>query len=554
MLKRWWRRHRHWFVPLVIALIVLAAAAASTFVMQALMSLAGVALNLSMMGAMMVVQAFFYFGFLMYYLGGVKTIKAMPGEAGEVTLEEDYWGQPELVKVAREWVTLLEEPTRLREMGGEPITGVLLSGPPGSGKTYLARCMAGSAAVPFLGLDGSRLISMWMGVGSIKVMRLFANARKYAKRFGACIVFIDELDSVGFTRGAVTGGQTRAGMLGGFPALGGFGTGVINTLLTQLDGIHESREWLKKRWYKIWGKKVPPPDYYVFVMGATNRPDVLDPALTRAGRLDVKIRVDAVDKAGRIEVIKGYLGKLDCAEEIDIEGFAADTIGLTPADLKTIIARRAPTRAVFTGQAGITNEDLRVALAEQGMGLRQPISEMKDEDKRAIAYHEAGHAVATWALTEDRITRTSIIRHSGGPSGGGSLGHVSHVPEEERWGRSLRQAEDRICVAMAGRAADLEFMGGARDGAGGDLMHVRGWLMHLAEEGYFSTLGYSREPTPQLAKEMDELARRCLDRTRETLRQHKDKVEALVEALLDKEELDADEVAAILGDRPGENE
>jgi hypothetical protein len=130
MLRRWWRRHRH------------------------------------------------FFGSIFYYLGGVKTIKVMPGEAGEMTLEDDYWGQPELVKVARQWVSLLEEPARLREMGGQPVTGVLLSGPPGSGKTHLARCMTGTAAVPFLGLDGSRLISMWLGVGSIKIMRLFAAARR----------------------------------------------------------------------------------------------------------------------------------------------------------------------------------------------------------------------------------------------------------------------------------------------------------------------------------------------------------------------------------------
>ena len=147
------------------------------------------------------------------------------------------WGQPELIEVARQWVSLLEDPSRLREMGGQPVTGVLLSGPPGSGKTHLARCMAGTAAVPFLGLDGSRLISMWLGVGSIKVMRLFANARKFARRYGACIVFIDELDAIGSSRGGVTG---RA--FSGRPALAACprlaaGAGVLNTLLTQMDGI-----------------------------------------------------------------------------------------------------------------------------------------------------------------------------------------------------------------------------------------------------------------------------------------------------------------------------
>lgn len=320
--------------------------------------------------------------------------------------------------MARQWVELLGNPEKLRAMGGEPVSGVLLAGPPGSGKTYLAKALAGEAAVPFLGLDGSRLISMWLGVGSMKVMRLYSNARRYARRYGACVVFIDELDSIGSTRGGVTGGQTQAGMAGGMPMFGG-GVGVLNTLLTQLDGINEPRGWFRSRWYKLRGKKMPTPDYWVMTIGASNRPDVLDPALTRAGRLDIKIRVDPTDREGRVEVIEGYLRRMRCLEEIDVEGFASDTIGLTPADLMTIIVRRAPALALMDGLEGITDADLQAALTEQSMGLRQPIAAILAEDKRAIAYHEAGHAVAAWALTEDRITRASVIRHSGGPSGGG---------------------------------------------------------------------------------------------------------------------------------------
>ena len=289
-MRRWWRRNKHWILRLAIFFIILMVAAVSTTVMKALVKLAGFAFSVAALAALMIVQVVFYFGFVMYYLGGVKTIKIMPGQAGEVTFD-DYWGQPELLAVARQWVELLSHPERLREMGGQPVTGVLLAGPPGSGKTYLAKALAGEAAVPFLGIDGSRLISMWLGVGSIKVMRLYATARRYAKRYGACIVFIDELDSMGTTRGGVAGGQTQTGMLGSIPWFGA-GVGVLNTLLTQLDGINESRGWFRTRWYKLLGKKLPPPDYWVMTIGATNRPDVLDPALTRAGRLDIKIRVD----------------------------------------------------------------------------------------------------------------------------------------------------------------------------------------------------------------------------------------------------------------------
>ena len=546
-MKRWWRRNKHWVTRIGIVLLVLMVAALSTTVMQALVGLFGFAMNIAALGSLMIVQVVFYFGFLMYYLGGVKSIKVMPGEAGEISFE-DYWGQPELLAVARQWVDLLQSPEQLRAMGGQPVTGVLLAGPPGSGKTYLARALAGEASVPFLGLDGSRLISMWLGVGSIKVMRLYSQARKYARRYGACIVFVDELDSVGSSRGAVTGGQTQAGSLGGMPAFGG--AGVLNTLLTQLDGINEKRGWLKTHWYKLLGKKLPPTEYWVMTIGATNRPDVLDPALTRAGRLDIKIRVDPVDRDGRIEVIKGYLGRVTSLEEMDIDGFASDTIGLTPADLRTVIVRRAPALALMHNRLGIANADIQAALAEHSMGLRQPIGGILEEDKRAIAYHEAGHAVATWALTDDRITRASIIRYSGGPSGGASLGHVFHVPAVERVGAKSTDVAKRICISLASRASELEFLGQPHMGGSSDMMNVRAQLLALAQNGVFSTLGYTAEPTSELLHEMDAYYQRLVRFTREVMRQHSDKVEALVEALMEHEDLDAMQVSAILGPRP----
>ena len=546
-MRRWWRRNQHWILKVALFFAVLIAAAASTTVMQVLVGLMGQALNVAALASLMIVQVVFYFGFLMYYLGGVKTIKVMPGQAGEVTFD-DYWGQPELLVLARQWVELLSHPEALRKMGGQPVTGALLAGPPGSGKTYLAKALAGEAAVPFLGLDGSRLISMWMGMGSIKVMRLYSTARRYARRYGSCIVFVDELDSIGSTRGGVTG-QTQAGMVGGMPGFAG-GAGVLNTLLTQLDGINEKRGWLRTRWYKLLGKKLPAPDYWVMTIGATNRPDVLDPALTRAGRLDIKIRVDPVDRQGRIEVIKGYLDQVRSLEEIDIKGFASDTIGRTPADLMTVIVRRAPAFALMRGREGITNTDLHAALAEQSMGLRQPIAEILEEDQRAIAYHEAGHAVATWALTQDRITRASIIRYSGGPTGGASLGHIYHVPAEERVGAKSSDIAKAICISLASRAAEIEFLGQPHMGGGSDMMNVRRLLLSLAENGVFSTLGYALQPSPGLVKEMDAYVEQLMRFTQRVLRQHADKVHALVDALMEKEELNDEQVAAVLGPRP----
>ena len=552
-MRRWWRRNRHWVARMGIVLAVLAVAAASATVMRAVLGLAGFAFSVGSMAVLMMIQVVFYFGFVMYYLGGVKSIKVMPGSAAEVTFD-DYWGQPELLAVARQWVELLSHPESLRRMGGEPVTGVLLAGPPGSGKTYLAKALAGEASVPFLGLDGSRLISMWLGVGSIKVMRLYSTARRYAKRYGACLVFVDELDAIGSTRGGVTGGQTQTGMFGGMPMFGG-GSGVLNTLLTQLDGINQQRGWFKTRWYGLLGRKLPQPDYWVMTIGATNRPDVLDPALTRAGRLDVKIRVDPTDRPARIEVINGYISRVKCLEEIDPEAFASNTIGLTPADLMTIIVRRAPALALMQGREGITNADLDSAVAEQSMGLRQPIATILQEDKRALAYHEAGHAVAAWALTDDRITRASVIRYSGGPTGGASLGHVRHVPDKERVGAKSTDIAKKICISLASRASELEFLGQPHMGGTSDMMAIRGMLLSLAENGVFSSLGYDTRPSPELVKEMDAYYyRHLMDYTRATLRKHAQKVHALAKQLVDKEELDAGEVTAILGPRPQEPE
>ncbi|MBN1402163.1 MAG: hypothetical protein JXA74_15080, partial [Anaerolineae bacterium] len=210
--------------------------------------------------------------------------------------------------------------------------------------------------------------------------------------------------------------------------------------------------------------------------------------------------------------------------------------------------------ALMKGHEGIRNADLQASLAEHNMGLRQPIAQILDEDKQAIAYHEAGHAVVTWALTDDRITRAAIVRYSGGPGGGASLGHIYHVPNQERVGQKSSDVAKRICVSLAGRASELEFLGQPHMGAGSDMMSVRGMLLSMAQEGLFSSIAYAPEPTPELVKELDRYANELMALARRTLRQHAGKVHALVEALMEREELDADEVMAILGPRPHERQ
>ena len=218
----------------------------------------------------------------------------------------------------------------------------------------------------------------------------------------------------------------------------------------------------------------------------------------------------------------------------------------------TITIRRAPALALMQGREGITNRDLQAALAEETMGLRQPIASILEEDKRAIAHHEAGHAVATWALTHDKITRASLVRYSGGPTGGASLGHICPVPEKERVGARVSDIAKKICVGLASRAAEIEFLGEPHMGGTSDMMGVRVLLLRLAKEGVFSSLGYSLQPSPVLVGEMDAFSHELMDFTRRVLRQQAGKVHALVERLTQKEELNAEEVAAVLGPRPGE--
>ncbi|MEA3408082.1 MAG: AAA family ATPase [Chloroflexota bacterium] len=527
----------------LILLGVIVAAFSYRPVFQVLVSLLGLGLQLAIAVAFMIIQ----FVALFWFLSRSRTYEIYPGMEG-ITFD-DYRGQPELVEQARQFVALLRGVKQFEEMGGEPLTGLLLEGPPGTGKTWLGQAISGEAGVPFFFVDASSLQAMFIGVGPMKVMRMYAKARKAAKEYGASIVFIDELDAIGQSRGGVSGTEQR-GPLGGF--FGGYGSfGLLSTLLIEMSGFsleHGLLARLKARFYRLLGKKPPRPVKRVLTIGATNRVDVLDPALLRPGRFDKKITVGAPTLEGRKDILQYYLDKMAHDDTLDVEQLVIDTPGATPADLKYIL-NEALRHALFEGRDRMSYRDFLYALPEHAIGLRQPIPNMSERDKRMTAIHEAGHAVAAYLYKpEDRISRVTIVRY------GDALGHVSHTPRRERYHVTQEDMENDICVALGGRAADELFYNTATTGAYSDLMGVRHILMRMAQVAMFETLGFSiftgmgqdTEPSEELLKAMDELYVKLLERTKEALQRNRVAVETLAAVLEEKEELDAEEVKRIL--------
>ncbi len=474
----------------------------------------------------------------------VETIK--PEDPKTVTFN-DYWGQPTLLRLVKQWITLLSDREQFAKMGGKYINGILLYGPPGTGKTMLAKAMAGEVGIPFISIEGSGFRAMFWGVDVLKMIWFCGKAKKLAREYGACIAYIDEIDAVAMSRGGVMGGQTT--MMGGMMGMGGSGS--LTRLLYEMDGIGEQSrgEKIKARLYRLFGKTPPVRNWHVLYMGSTNRPDVLDPALLRPGRFDQKIVVDTPDRAGRREIIKGYLGKVKYDETVNVEAVVEDTPNATPAQIAAAITKDAVRIALFKGRERIAQQDIDLALQEQRMGIEQPIEEWDDEQRRQVAYHEAGHTVVQhYLMPEQRIVRVSIIRRSG------SLGYMLPVDRIEVYTAPLRRFAADIMVAMAGHVATKLHMGEYWTGASSDFSMIRRNIWALYSLGYFGppVRGWENGGASGIPANADPLIERFWkvleDQTEQLLRQHAGEMEALTQALLEKSELSHDEVMALLGD------
>jgi cell division protease FtsH len=484
------------------------------------------------------------FGVLMWFMSRPRTYTVTPDDPQLGLSFNDYRGQPDLVEHAKTLVRILGGVQRFKEAGGEMPKGMLLSGRPGTGKTFLAGVIAAEAKLPFIYIDASSLRSMWMGVDALIIMSLFGKARKLGRKYaksgtpGACILFMDELDSIGMSRGGVQGGQQQGGM-GSMGMFAGGGMG-LNTLLNQMDSLGQHVEDRFKvkvaRWLGLVRGPVPPKPL-VFVIGATNRPDVLDSALTRPGRLDRSLIVYPPDGEGRKDIIEHYLTKKAHDETCDVDMMAQDSIGWTPIHIRTII-NEALIVAHEDGRDKLSYKDWLAAADMRFIGLKQPIHKMSADDKRAVAYHEAGHAVASYYLRpEDRMKKASIVRR------GETLGVVSSSEREERHQVHARQYETDIMVSLGSRAVEELILGTKLQGASSDLQQAtNAALTYVARLGMGSTLMVAPASAvggyPEAVLIMvDNMLQQLFEETKRLMREKEYAVHAVASSLMEREEL-----------------
>jgi cell division protease FtsH len=373
----------------------------------------------------------------------------------------DVAGVDEEKEELREVVGFLKEPKRFGRLGARLPKGVLLVGPPGTGKTLLARAVAGEAGVPFFSISGSEFVEMFVGVGAARVRDLFEQARTHAP----CIIFIDELDALGRARGTFTlGGHDEKEQ-------------TLNQLLAELDGFD--------------------PASGVVLLAVTNRPEILDPALLRAGRFDRQVLVDRPDKKGRADILKVHLRKVTLAAGLDVEAIAALTPGFTGADLANLV-NEAAILATRRGGETTTLEDFTQAIERIVAGLEKRNRLLNPYERKVIAHHEMGHAIVAMALPgSDPVHKVSII-----PRGVGALGYTIQRPTEDRFLMSRSELENRITVLLGGRAAEAVAFpdmstGGADDLAKATLL-ARSMVTRFGMAADLGQVSYEADPGPYL--------------------------------------------------------
>src|SRR5215472_10593926 len=344
---------------------------------------------------------------------------------------DDVAGVDEAKEELREVVGFLKEPKRYTRLGGRVPKGVLLVGPPGTGKTLLARAVAGEAGVPFFSINGSEFVEMFVGVGAARVRDLFEQARQRAP----AIIFIDELDALGRARGAYpTGGHDEKEQ-------------TLNQLLVEMDGF-DSKEGL-------------------ILIAATNRPEILDPALLRAGRFDRQVLVDRPDKIGRVQILKVHTKQTKLAPDADLEKVAAITPGFTGADLANLV-NEATLHATRRNADSVALEDFTSAVERIVAGLEKKSRILNQREREVVAHHEMGHALVALALPgTDPVHKVSII-----PRGIGALGYTIQRPTEDRFLMTREELENKMTVLLGGRAAEHVIYGRLSTGAADDLAKV----------------------------------------------------------------------------------
>jgi len=431
----------------------------------------------------------------------------------------DVAGADEAKEELKEVVDFLKNPDKYSRLGARLPKGVLLVGPPGTGKTLLARAVAGEAGVPFFSISGSDFVEMFVGVGAARVRDLFRQAQEKAP----CIIFIDELDALGKARGITPYSNDEREQ-------------TLNQLLTEMDGFNTSKG--------------------IVIIGATNRPEILDPALLRPGRFDRQILVDRPDLNGRYEILKVHTRNVKLAPEVDLKKIAAATPGFVGADLANIV-NEALLLAIRKGRDEVRMEDFDEAIERVVAGLEKKNRLINKKEKERVAYHEVGHAIVGALLTDEPVHKISII-----PRGIGALGYTLQLPTEDRYLMTKNELLNKISVLLGGRAAEEVFFGDISTGAQNDLekatdtarkmvtmygMSEKVGLATLEKPGQHflnvqGQMDFYKNYSPETGALIDAEVKRILEETYEKVKKlvekNKDKIEKVAEELLKREVLD----------------
>ena len=440
----------------------------------------------------------------------------------------DVAGLDEAKVEVMEIVDFLKSPKKYTALGGKIPKGALLIGPPGTGKTLLAKAMAGEAQVPFFSLSGSDFVEMFVGVGASRVRDLFKQAREKAP----CIIFIDEIDAIGRARGknAIMSNDERESTL--------------NQLLVEMDGFSGETG--------------------IIVLAATNRPDVLDSALLRPGRFDRQISIDKPDLKGREAIFKVHLKPIKISQSLDIHKLAEQTPGFAGADISNV-CNEAALIAARKGKEAVDMEDFQDAVDRVIGGLEKKNKIISSDEKKIIAYHEAGHAICGWYLEHAYpLLKVTIV-----PRGTAALGYAQYTPKEQ-YLYNTDQLLDQICMTLGGRASEDIFFHKISTGAQNDLQQITRIAYSMvtiygmnekvgnvsfydpASENSF-TKPYSEETSKLIDEEVRKLIDSAYEKTKSLLIEKKPQVEKLAEALLEREVLFQSDVEALIGKRPFED-